>query len=748
MMNLTSNNGDREAYPSGNRTSLQQETIKIAIVDDQKMIREGLRALIQTDKDLEIIDMASNGKEAIKKLESIRPDVLLMDMEMPGMNGVEATKIICQKFPHVKVLVLSTFDNQEYVSSSLSCGAMGYLLKGTPAKELTDAIKSVHRGYAQIGPGVYRNLAMLPKKNGTESTAAQSSLAAQTASGDRPATNTFSQLVGTNSQEDSSALARRSDSFAPEKFEQTVMLRQSPKWSRAIIWGIVGVTVFTVFWAAVAKIEQVVPAQGQIKPIGKLKEIQVPTNGVVEEVAVEEGERVQKGDLLLVLDSTTSQAQLDSYQQVRQSLQQENKFYRALMNGEIQPERVSEAVNKLKLPSEITSLTRNRAELQAENQLLRAQLGGNGNNLSAEQRSRLRISEAELNSRVAAARLEVEQLERQLNQNQLQLGDNREKLATAKQVLAEIDRRNQETVAQAEESLKIEQETLDSIEPLVKEGALSKIQSDRQRQEVNDRRATLMQQRAEGTIERDRQQQEVTTTQAEIQRLLEEEQRLRLDINQAQAELTNTSALSEKEILDRIAENRQRIADIDSQLNKSIVENDKQIAELNSQVSGAKQTLKYQKIVSPVDGEIFDLRAYPGYVPPAGQAAEPVLQIVPEDELVAEVFIKPEDIGFVRQGMATDVRISAFPYSEFGDVKGEVTFISKDSLPPEPPYDFFRYTAKVSLDQPFLTIRGEKVPLQSGMGVQANIRVRENRTVLSLFSEKFFTGLDKFKEVR
>jgi HlyD family secretion protein len=149
-----------------------------------------------------------------------------------------------------------------------------------------------------------------------------------------------------------------------------------------------------------------------------------------------------------------------------------------------------------------------------------------------------------------------------------------------------------------------------------------------------------------------------------------------------------------------------------------------------------------------VSGLIFDLEAYPGYVPPAGQAAQPILKIVPEDSLIAEVYIRPEDIGFVREDMATDVRITAFPFGEFGDVKGRVSFIGKDALEPEPPYDFFRYPAKVELDQQFINIRGEDKILQSGMGVQANIRVRENRTVLMLLFDKFFVGLDKFKQVR
>ncbi|GAB4534851.1 MAG: hypothetical protein Tsb0014_21390 [Pleurocapsa sp.] len=751
MMNSSNNGSDRTDNVNENTGTINNEIIRVLIVDDQKMIREGLKALIKTETDLEVIGIAENGETAIRQVEALQPDVVLMDMEMPGMDGMEATKVICQQFEQVKVLVLSTFDSQEYVSRSLSSGAMGYLLKGTPAKELTDAIRSVHRGYAQIGPGIYQNLS-LPQKQEAQKLPVTSSVATRTKEDDRPAPSyPKGELVATGSGKDAaSALARRdSSSFNARKFEQQVILRPSPKWSRATVWGVVGVTVFAIGWSYFAKIEQVVPAQGQIQPRNKIQEIQVPTNGVVADVKVEEGEEVQKGEVLLVLDSTTSQAQVESLNKVRNSLSQENKFYRALLKGEINPSRVEETAAQLNVPREVAFLAVNRAELKAENDMFQAQLsGGNGANLTPEQQARLRTSQAELNSRVAAARLEVEQLERQLNQNQVQLGDNREQLATAKQVASEIKQRNQESLVQLEESLKIERETLASIEPLVAEGALSKLQADRQRQEVSDRIADLVGQKSSGTIEFNRQQQTITSLQAEIQRLLEEEQRLRLDIAQAKEQLSNTTSLSEKDILDQMAVNRKRIAEIDSQLNKTIVENDKRIAETSSQISGAEQNLKYQTIKAPVNGKIFDLKAYAGYVPPSGQASQPVLKIVPEDNLIAEVFIQPQDIGFVQPGMPVDVRISAFPYSEFGDVKGKVSFISKSALEPEPPYDFFRYVARVDLDQEYIKIRGEDKPLQSGMSVQANIRVRENRTVMSLFTEKFFTGLDKFKEVR
>ena len=725
-----------------------KQRIRILIVDDQKMIREGLKALIQTEEDFEVVGTANNGEDGIKQVELAQPDIVLMDMEMPGLDGVSATKIICEKFPQVKVLVLSTFDTQEYVARSLSSGAMGYLLKGTPAKELTNAIHSVYLGYAQIGPGVYQNLPLIPRG---ESNANPSSLAKssnQLGSQQLSSRASDGQLAPVSKADSNSALSAVSKSnIAPRKFEQTVLLRPSPKWSRATIWGVAAVTVFTVGWSLIAKIEQVVPAMGQLKPEGRVKEVQIPTSGVVEEVKVEEGQRVEKGDVLLVLDSTTSEAQLSSYKNIRQSLTQENNFIRALMGDKIEPSQVNASLAKVEIPREITYLARNRVELQGENDLLQAQLGTENNNLTAQQKIRLRNAQSESRSRTAAARLEVEQLEKQLNQNQVQLQDAREQLVTGRQVLAQIEQRNKEAIAQAEESMRIEEKTLASIEPLVKEGAIASLQLDRQQQEVNDRRATMIEQTSRGRIEYDNQRQQVITTQAEINRLQEEAQRLRLDIAQAREELINTTAFSDKDVLDNIAENQQRIADIDTQLNRSIVENSKRIQELNSQISNAEMTLSYQTIAAPVSGLIFDLEAYPGYVPPSGQAAQPVLKIVPEDQLVAEVYIRPEDIGFVRQDMATDVRITAFPFGEFGDVKGKVEFIGKDALEPEPPYDFFRFPAKITLDQQFIEIDGENKQLQSGMGVQANIRVKEDRTVFMLLFDKFFTGFEKFKEV-
>ena len=733
----------------------QESRIRILVVDDQKMIREGLKALIKTEMDLEVIDTADNGEDAIKKVETLQPDIVLMDMEMPGMDGMSATRTICQKFKDVRVLVLSTYDRQEYVSRSLGAGAMGYLLKGTPAKELTDAIRSVHRGYAQIGPGAYQKLPLDPSIAEPQAPPTPASILNKP----KPTSTATPQV---NSQEDGSLVsAKRSDSQSTlavknkpslprRKFEQTVILRQSPKWSRAIIWAVMGVTTFGLIWSAIAKIELVVPTRGQLKPVGRVKEVQVPTNGVVKQVFVEDGDKVKEGELLFRLDSSASKAELESAQEILRSLSQENKLYRALMDGSLSSDNLDEITTKLDVPREVFLLSRNRTELVEENQLFRAQLGlPPERKLNTEQRSRLRAAQQELKSRTAAARLEVEQLEKQLNQNQIELADTRKQLATAREVLAEIKQRNDDYIKQAEASLEIDRGIVDSIAPLVEEGALSEFQLKTRQQQLNDRQAQIIEQRSSGIIEYDRQQQQIKTLLADISRLLEEQKRLSLDVAQAREQLLNTTSLSEKNIRDQIAENKKRIAQIDSQLNKNIIENNKRIAETKSQISRSEQNLRYQEFRSPVDGTVFDLKAFPGYVPPTAQAAstQPVLKIVPDNYVVAEVFIPAKDIGFIEKGMITDVRIDTFDFSEYGDIKGKVRSIASDALEPDQNYQFFRFPAEIELQQQYINIRGKDIPLQSGMSISANIRIKEDRTVLSLFTGRLSKGADTFKKL-
>jgi DNA-binding NarL/FixJ family response regulator len=129
--------------------------IRVLLVDDQSLIRQGLKALLELEADLQIVGEADNGQAAIALVESLQPDVVLMDIRMPLVDGVAATREIEKRFTNTKVLVLTTFDDDEYVAQAMQYGAKGYLLKDTPSEELAAAIRAVHKGYTHLGPGLF-----------------------------------------------------------------------------------------------------------------------------------------------------------------------------------------------------------------------------------------------------------------------------------------------------------------------------------------------------------------------------------------------------------------------------------------------------------------------------------------------------------------------------------------------------------------------------------------------------------------
>ncbi len=152
--------------------------IRLLLVDDQSIIRQGLTAMLRVEPDLQVVGTADNGQTAIEQVAALQPNVVLMDIRMPVMDGVEATRIICQRFAGIKILVLTTFDNDQYLTEALKAGARGYLLKDLPSEELADAIRSVHRGYAQLESGLLDKIAvLLPTSNSSSSEPVPSKLA-------------------------------------------------------------------------------------------------------------------------------------------------------------------------------------------------------------------------------------------------------------------------------------------------------------------------------------------------------------------------------------------------------------------------------------------------------------------------------------------------------------------------------------------------------------------------------------------
>jgi DNA-binding NarL/FixJ family response regulator len=132
----------------------QDPVVRVLVVDDQRLMRDGIASLLEMQEAIEVVDTASNGQEALEKAVALRPDVILMDVRMPVMDGVVATGQVRREVPSCRILMLTTFDDDDYVIAALQAGASGYLLKDLPAPDLARAVQAVYKGIYQLDPAV------------------------------------------------------------------------------------------------------------------------------------------------------------------------------------------------------------------------------------------------------------------------------------------------------------------------------------------------------------------------------------------------------------------------------------------------------------------------------------------------------------------------------------------------------------------------------------------------------------------
>tara|TARA_B100000575_G_C23098910_1_gene633934 strand:+ start:178 stop:1734 length:1557 start_codon:yes stop_codon:yes gene_type:complete len=259
---------------------------------------------------------------------------------------------------------------------------------------------------------------------------------------------------------------------------------------------------------------------------------------------------------------------------------------------------------------------------------------------------------------------------------------------------------NAEQIKTLEKVLEIREEVLDNLKSLIEIGGLSKVKYLKEQQEVIELRGRL------------------ESTKNDLRTSIS-------ILNEAENRLSNTIAASKIDSATRIEEN------------------EKQLAQLKNQINEAKLTLSYQAINSPLNGLVFDLQpAVPGYVV---NTELPILKIVPIDDLVARVFVSNRDIAFLKVGQQVKVRVDAYSYNEFGEIKGIVDSIGSDVLEPDSNYNFYRFPVTIKIENPYILYKNKRLPLRTGMSLTANIVLRQ-RPVLSLFTERilpFWSGLEQ-----
>ena len=657
--------------------------IRILLVDDQKTVRESLKAKLEQASDLEVSGIAHDGYSAIEQVKALHPDIVLIDLEMPGLDGISATRIIRQNFRDVKVLVLTIYDNDESVMLSMRAGAMGYLNKGIPDRELIEAIRFAHKGYVQIGPGLLEKMmsrseeaiAVAPKltSNGKQK---DPSLMPVTAT-----STLVRDVAGT-------AIAVPSSAAPPTTLEpqptvvwsaelQALLDRPPAAFPRRLV---VGGFAFCLAFGALAwfgQVEQVGRAKGQLVPKGETYKIEPIELGKVTKIAVKEGEAVKAGQVLVELDTELAHKEVERLGQVLSAYRLESRQKRALLA---------------------------RARLEAQTLT----------DIASEDAQAQRLAIAQTKENIATNRHLLTQMNSQMEAVWIRQTQLKPLSAVAQKRLAQL---------QAEEVA--HQERLKRLAAMQKEGVVSReyvFDAEQSLHQVQQQLALSHLQEIASTNEQIFQseqslrdlQDRMTQSQGELSTSLKEAQRLQTELNQKQAQGRKT-----------ILEAQQQI----QQLEIEISQLNAKIAETENQLEGEQVKLKQRFFRAPVDGIVSRLN-----LKNAGETVQPgqtIAEIAPRNApLVLSAVLPDREAGLVKKGMPVKVKFDAYPYQNYGIISGKVISLSSDAERNE---QGTVYRVKVELERDYVNAGQRAIKLRAGQTASADIIIRRRRLAEILF---------------
>ena len=324
MVNLQVKDDLSKFIPTEQSNS-KRASISILLVDDQISIRESLHLSLQPEPDLKVMAKAIDGLTAISQVETFRPDVVLMDIEMPGMNGLEAAKII-KESADTKIIILTSYDDNKYIEQALKMGVNGYLLKTTPTSEIVSAIRHVHQGYLQLGSG------LLEKLHSEQLEKPQDQTPEDLDNCDRLSTETNSESQQ-NPEINRDSEQCRSIVYVPKSRSSIVSTRPPeadsnewssltrelietlPRvWTRGLLYALMVIVGIVLPWAMLSKVDETGSARGKLEPQGQVFAVDAPVSGTVDEVFVSEGELVTSQQPLLSLESEPVENELEQIQ--------------------------------------------------------------------------------------------------------------------------------------------------------------------------------------------------------------------------------------------------------------------------------------------------------------------------------------------------------------------------------------------------------------------------------------------------
>ena len=331
--------------------------ISILIVDDQKTVREQLQSLLDSVPDFQIVGTAEDGSTALKQLESLQPDILLIDLEMPGMNGIKAIQIIAKRYPESKIIVFSSHESSEYINQSLRAGAKGYLRKGTTQEEAIETIRTVYKGYGHLSPGLLEKL-QLTESNSELDVSRQDEHTESNPKAEKTDPPTIQQKLFRQK-----SLERLS---SPERLDQLLRVVSPKSWISLATFGCLVISGFA--WSIFGRIPVTVEGRGVLIYPGKVVPLQSSITGQVKNLNIEAGDFVKQGEVIAEIERVDLRQQLQSAQEKLQQLQLQDRQALSLQEKRKNSDQQTTAQQRESIKQKLASLEELTPLLQEKSQ--------------------------------------------------------------------------------------------------------------------------------------------------------------------------------------------------------------------------------------------------------------------------------------------------------------------------------------------------------------------------------------------
>jgi HlyD family secretion protein len=335
------------------------DIIRVLIIDDANLAREVLSKIVASETDLELVGSFSRASIALEEIEILQPDIILLDIEMPEINGIQACKIITERFINPKVIILSCHDSQEYLNAALRSGAKGYLQKGTAAGELKAAIIAVHKGHSQIGPGLLEKIVTPYLASESQLSQTKKSLVSERHN-NSSALSVLDRLKTSKNRTVNQLIRKEVLNYrsSPKELDQLTQIVNLRAWLPLTTIGFL--LILSGIWSIFGRIPVFAEGQGMLLRPRRIVQFQSPSSGLLISLNVESGDKVEKGETIGIVDQSELRQELQQEETKLEDLLEQKKDTDVLQQQGIEGERqtlLQQKVNLQRNLSNSTSLT-------------------------------------------------------------------------------------------------------------------------------------------------------------------------------------------------------------------------------------------------------------------------------------------------------------------------------------------------------------------------------------------------------